>query len=76
MVLLGSRYVSAVESSMILLKIQQLSDFNNDLKGGVFVALKQTRGEDNVLFGIKLKQIPMIYLFAACLLVLAGLGEH
>jgi len=43
------------------------------LKGGVFVALKQTRGEDNVLFGIKLKQIPMIYLFAACLLVLAGL---
>ena len=51
-------------------------DFNNDLKGGVFVALKQTRGEDNVLFGIKLKQIPMIYLFAACLLVLAGLGKH
>ena len=49
--------------------------FNNDLKGGVFVALKQTRGEDNVLFGIKLKQIPMIYLFAACLLVLAGLGK-
>ena len=45
------------------------------MKGGVFVALKQTRGEDNVLFGIKLKQIPMIYLFAACLLVLAGLGE-
>ena len=53
----------------------QACDLNNDLKGGVFVALKQTRGEDNVLFGIKLKQIPMIYLFAACLLVLAGLGE-
>ena len=34
------------------------------LKGGVFVALKQTRGEDNVLFGLKIKQIPMLYLLA------------
>ena len=34
------------------------------LKGGVFVALKQTRGEDNVLLGLKIKQIPMLYLLA------------
>ena len=34
------------------------------LKGGVFVALKQTRGEDNVIFGLKIKQIPMLYLLA------------
>ena len=42
----------------------------------MFVALKQTRGEDNVLFGIKLKQIPMIYLVAISLLVLIGLGNY
>jgi len=43
------------------------------LKGGVFVALKQTRGEDNVLFGLKIKQIPMLYLLAISVAVFIGL---
>jgi membrane associated rhomboid family serine protease len=42
------------------------------LKGGVVVALKQTRGEDTILPLIKLKQVPLIYTTVAALLVAIG----
>jgi len=41
-------------------------------KGGVFVALKQTRGEDTVFFKVKIKQIPVLYLCVATLLCATG----
>ncbi|CAG5113341.1 Oidioi.mRNA.OKI2018_I69.chr2.g7452.t1.cds [Oikopleura dioica] len=37
-------------------------------KAGVFVALKQSRGEDTVIFRLKVKQIPFTYLCCAAVL--------
>ncbi|CBY20991.1 unnamed protein product [Oikopleura dioica] len=37
-------------------------------KAGVFVALKQSRGEDTVIFRLKIKQIPVTYLCCAAIL--------
>ena len=44
-------------------------------QGGVFVALKQTRGEDTVFFKVKIKQIPVLYLCVATLLCATGFSK-
>ena len=50
--------------------------FKNVFQGGVFVALKQTRGEDTVILKIKIKQIPVLYLLVATALTITGFSKY
>ena len=45
------------------------------LQAGVFVALKQSRGEDTVIVRLKVKQIPFTYLCGAALLCMAEISK-
>lgn len=44
-------------------------------QAGVFVALKQSRGEDTVIFRLKVKQIPFTYLCCAAVLCMTEISK-
>jgi hypothetical protein len=46
-----------------------------DFQAGVFVALKQSRGEDTVIFRLKVKQIPVTYLCCAAILCMMEISK-